>query len=337
VREQFERHVFPKIGELAVADVRKADLLALLDRQVAAGKLRTANVLLTDLKQMLDFALERDIIVGNPLASIKRSKVGGANVERERILSDDELRELAAQLPASRLHPRNCAAIKLILATAVRVGELLGAVWSDALPMEAKARSAFLAAMKPEADAAGVKIGIVDLSARSWYLADTKNQRDHRIHLSEFALEQFNVLRDFQEVSASNSGAISPWAFPGRDNRQPVGVKSFGKQLCDRQRPPEARLQHRALDTTSLELTGGRWTAHDLRRTAATLMARLGFGSDIINECLNHVQTDRMAKIYIRDRRETEQVRAFDALGDRLAGLIGTHSLEEDAAGVART
>jgi integrase len=88
-----------------------------------------------------------------------------------------------------------------------------------------------------------------------------------------------------------------------------------------RQRDPEQRLKNRTKATTSLALSGGKWTAHDLRRTAATIMARLGFGSDVINECLNHMQQDRMAKVYIRDRRESEQVKAFDKLGEALNAL----------------
>lgn len=116
---------------------------------------------------------------------------------------------------------------------------------------------------------------------------------------------------------------MSPWLFPATGNSRPVCVKSFGKQLADRQREPEARLTNRTKATMALALPGGKWTAHDLRRTAATLMARLGFGSDTINEALNHMQADRMAKVYIQDRREADQARAFDALGARLQELIG--------------
>ena len=50
-------------------------------------------------------------------------------------------------------------------------------------------------------------------------------------------------------------------------------------------------------------------------------MARLGFGNDVINECLNHVQQDRMAKVYIRDRRIPEQKEAFFALSEMLQAL----------------
>jgi len=115
---------------------------------------------------------------------------------------------------------------------------------------------------------------------------------------------------------------LAPWVFPATDNARPVCIKSFGKQLADRQRDPDARMMNRTKATEALRLVGGKWTAHDLRRTAATLMARLGFGSDTINECLNHISADRMVRVYVRDRREADQKRAFDALGARLHELV---------------
>lgn len=322
VFEQFTRHVFPAIGNTALADVRKADLLALLDAQKSAGKMRTANMLLADLKQMLDFALEREVIDRNPLATVKKSKVGGPSVERDRVLSDDEIRLLIPAIADAKMNVRSATAIWLTLATGVRVGELMGAVWADALPVDPKARTARLSALQALADAEGVKLGIVDTAARTWYLPTSKNQRDHTVHLSDFAVQQVQVLNQHREVlTDSTSGQLTPWLFPATDNRKPVCVKSFGKQLADRQREPEERMSNRTKATTALMLPGGRWTAHDLRRTAATVMARCGFGSDTINECLNHIQADRMTRVYIQDRREADQVRAFDALGQRLAEL----------------
>lgn len=322
VRSQFERHVFPTIGDRAATEVRKSDLLALLDIQKSAGKLRTANVLLSDLKQMLDFALERELILANPLATVKKSKVGGAAVERDRVLSDDELRALPAAIASARLSPRSAAAIWLTLATGVRVGELMGAVWVQSLPTEPKAKAAHIDALRAMAEADEVKLGIIDTTARTWYLPTTKNQRDHRIHLSDFALEQLETLYQLREVLVdSPNGALTPWVFPATDNSRPVCVKSFGKQLADRQRQPEERMSGRSKNTQSLALEGGKWTAHDLRRTAATLMAKMGFSSDTINECLNHIQSDRMARVYIQDRRQAEQLLAFNALGARLAEL----------------
>ena len=322
VFEQLTRHVFPSIGTIALEDVRKADLLALLDAQKSAGKLRTANMLLADLKQMLDFALEREIIDRNPLATVKKSKVGGPSVERERVLNDDEIKLLVSGIASAGMNIRSATAIWLTLATGVRVGELMGSVWANAIPTEPKPRSTRLATLQAIADAEGVKLGIVDEVACTWYMPTTKNQRNHTVHLSEFALNQIKVLKQHREVLAgSDDGELSPWLFPATNNHKPVCVKSFGKQLADRQREPEKRMRNRAKGTASLKMPGGRWTAHDLRRTAATIMARCGFGSDTINECLNHIQADRMARVYIQDRREADQVRAFDALGKLLDEL----------------
>ncbi len=322
VFEQFTRHIFPSIGSTALDDVRKADLLALLDAQKSAGKLRTANMLLADLKQLLDFALEREIIDRNPLALVKKKKVGGKSVERDRVLNDDEIKLLVSGIAKAKMNIRSATAIWLTLATGVRVGELMGAVWADDLPTDPMPRKARLDALQAIADAEGVKLGIVDEPACTWYMPTTKNQRDHTVHLSDFALEQIKVLKRHREVLAgSEDGELSPWLFPATDNHKPVCVKSFGKQLADRQREPEQRMSNRTTATTALKLPGGGYTAHDLRRTAATIMARCGFGSDTINECLNHIQADRMARVYIQDRREAYQVKAFDALGKRLTEL----------------
>jgi len=80
-------------------------------------------------------------------------------------------------------------------------------------------------------------------------------------------------------------------------------------------------MQRRSLITDSLLLSGGKWRPHDLRRTAATYMAQLGFSSDVIDECLNHKIQGRSTRIYIRDRRENEQAKAFEALGQDLLFL----------------
>ena len=56
------------------------DLLALLDAAKAEAKLRTENVLRTDLRQMFQFALARDIVQRNPLDTVTRREVGGTPV-----------------------------------------------------------------------------------------------------------------------------------------------------------------------------------------------------------------------------------------------------------------
>lgn len=290
-RAQFERRIFPVLGEVAAVDVRKADLLAILDAVKAEGKLRTCNVLLTDLKQMFHFALAREIVDRNPLDTITKRQAGGAETERERVLSADEVVALARQLPKANMGLRSVCAVWLTLATGCRVGELMNAQWQH-----------------------------IDLDKRTWHLPDTKNQRPHTIHLSKFSVQQFQQLATVRVLTPE--GLPCPWVFPNTNGSNALDIKTFGKQLSDRQRPLEKRLSNRTAATQSLSLPGGKWTAHDLRRTAATTMASLGISSDVIDECLNHMIQSRVTRIYIRDRRESEQIKAFDGLGRRLAALV---------------
>lgn len=303
---QFERHVFDHIGDMTAKDVTRADILRVIDAQLTEGKQRTAQMLFADMRQMFAFGLDRELIEVDPMATFKKARIVGTGTERDRILSAEEVRKLADALPRANMNPRSVCAVWLTLATGCRIGELMGATWSDA--------GADRAVLKAVADVEGVKLGFVDLQARLWHLPDTKSGREHTIHLSAFAVRQFEQLRDLRESCA--------WVFPSTAGTGPVCVKSFNKQLSDRQRTDEERMSNRSKSVDALTLPGGRWTPHDLRRTAASLMAGLGISGDVIDECLNHQIESRVRRTYIRDRREADQVRAFDALGDRLLELV---------------
>lgn len=325
--QQFERYIFPRFGDVACGEMGKRDLMDVLDAVKAAGKLRTCNVLLSDLKQMFSFALVREIIDRNPLELVTRGHAGGKETLRERVLSIDEIAALPGLLSKARINPRTEAAIWLILATGARVGEVMGAVWKD--------EGLNLDDLAELPEAAEVKLGAVDTVNRRWYLPTTKNEREHTIHLSDFALRQIAKIEALRESRIDDSGeeVNVPWLFPNSAATGPVNVKSFGKQLADRQMPPERRLKGRSKQTDSLRLPGGRWTAHDLRRTAGTLMASIGISGDVIDECLNHVIESRVRRTNIRDRRPLEQANAFDALGSRLAQIAAAKSPVERAGG----
>lgn len=306
VAEQFERHVFPTLGDVPIANTRKPDVFVILDRLKADKKLRTANVVLADLKQLYRFAAEREIIEASPIEAIRKESVGGSDTERDRNLDESEIIALPGLIRAAKLSRRTELGLWLILATGVRVGELIGAAWGSH-KTDAKDLNAI-------ANAVDVKFGTVNVITRRWHIVDTKNQRDHTIHLSAFAVDQFKQLINLQEHD--------DWIFPNARGTKPVCVKSFGKQIADRQRVNRKALKNRSSAIAALSLPGGRWTAHDLRRTAATLMAKLGIGNDVINECLNHKQADRMTRVYVQDRREAEQAVAFEKLGCKLTELL---------------
>ena len=319
VRDQFERRVFPALGAIAIVDIHKADLLAILDTVKAEGKLRTANMLLADLKQMFRFAAEREIIEHSPIELVAKRKVGGKDVKRDRVLSNDELVALIKKVPAANLSRRSELGLWVILATGCRIGELIGATWSDARPNQITMQS-FLDAAHPVRTWEAPKLGFVDLKSRSWYLPTTKNQRDHTIYLSDFAAAQFTELAKLRERD-DETGKLVPWVFPARRSEGPVCIKSFSKQLADRQTTHDKIMKNRSKAFNALTLDGGHWTAHDLRRTTSTMMSQLGIPSDVINECENHIKQG-MSGVYIQDRRESEQAKAYDAVGKKLAKLV---------------
>lgn len=291
IREQFERHVFPSVGNVAMEDVTKSDALNILDTLRENGTLRTANVVLADLKQFFSFALDREIIKTNPTATLTRKRhAGGDDVVRERHLTESEIRQLAELLPNASLAPRNAIAIKLLLATVCRIGELTTARWEN------------------------VHIS-KDGKQRHWYIPDSKNQRDHTIHLSNFALAQFKALEALREKDC-------PWVFPSANGKTHLNQRTINKQCTDRQSTADAPMTKRTKKMTALALEGGKWRPHDLRRTGATLMSQLGVSTDVIHECQNHIQTDKMARVYIKDRRIAQQRLAFNDLGERLDALF---------------
>lgn len=283
VRRCFEKDVFLVIGEVAAVDVTRTLVAQILDAIVERGARIVARRMLSDIRQMYGFAIARGLVEHDPTSHMKRDDFG-KKVERDRILSESEIKELQAKLPVARLLRTTELAIQLMLSTCCRVGELSQARWEH-----------------------------VDLGHGTWRIppANAKNGKEHLIHLSDFAKRQFEWLH---EITGHGD-----WCYPAEHRDGPVCLKSISKQIRDRQRI--TALMNRSKATGVLLLTGGEWTPHDLRRTGATLMGNLGVRPDVIERCLNHVEPNRLVRTYQRQRLEEEQREAWRLLGQRLAIL----------------
>ncbi|HRQ60711.1 MAG TPA: hypothetical protein PLO23_04265, partial [Alphaproteobacteria bacterium] len=66
---------------------------------------------------------------------------------------------------------------------------------------------------------------------------------------------------------------------------------------------------------------GGHWSAHDLRRTSATIMQELGVFPHIIKKCLNQRIGDLIAETYQQANLWEMQQEAFNRLGDYLSTI----------------
>jgi len=281
----FNKDVLPVLGDLFVEDVRKSHITQVTDALLIRGVNRMAKLLLGLMRQMFRFAVDRDIIEFDPTASIRKAKIGGKDVERDRVLSEDEIINLARLMPDAGFMKSTECAVWIALSTLCRIGELSKAQWAD-----------------------------VDFEKRIWKIpeANSKNGKAHTIYLSNFALDQFKLLKT---ISSSQR-----WLFPNRDHSDHVCDKSITRQIGGRQ--TEIIYSHRSKHCQALVMPNGKWTPHDLRRSGATLMGKLGIQGDVIEKCLNHTEENKVKRIYQRQGLEQEQAAAWRTLGERLDLLV---------------
>lgn len=296
-RRKFEKDVFPTIGNLPLDAIRRAHIMQILDAVKGRGAPRIAGILLSDMKQMCAWAVDREIMAGDPTAGMKKSKLGGNANERDRVLSEAEIKQLWKAVPKA-LGEVQQRAIWIMLATCCRIGEITKAAWDD-----------------------------VDHDAGTWTIPpeNSKNAKPHTVNLSRFALDQFKALRATAEhVAKEGKKEVSVWVMPARHNDGCVCAKSLTKQLADRQRGSNEPMSRRSPLVDVLMLPGGKWTPHDLRRTGATLMASLGVRPDVIEKCLNHTEQNKIQRIYQRAELRPEMAEAWKLLGERMELLTST-------------
>lgn len=284
VRRMFEKDVLPFLGSLAVADIKKSHITVVTDAMLARGVNRAAKIAFSLMRQMFRFAVDRDLIEYDPTASIRKAKIGGKDVERDRVLSDEEIRTLTKLAPKAGLLPSTEAAIWIALSTCCRIGELLGARWEH-----------------------------LNLIKGTWLIPaeNSKNGKPHSITLSPFAVRQFEYVRAHNGTSA--------WCYPNTDDSGPVCSKTVTKQLGDRQRQPDqGTMSRRSAKAQALLLPGGKWTPHDLRRTGATVMTALGVLPEVAERCLNHTEENKVKRTYQRHSYTNEMSEAWNRLGEHL-------------------
>lgn len=133
IRSTLNKYLLPRLGDKKITEVRRRDVIAVVE-DVAAKHGRTAALLLTYTKQLFGYAEDREIIEANPIASLKASKVGPelAAKKRARVLDEDEIAALwHTTEPPEGMHKTTLLALKLILVTGQRPGEVAGLRWDE--------------------------------------------------------------------------------------------------------------------------------------------------------------------------------------------------------------
>jgi integrase len=177
----FALHILPKLGHKQVADIKPADIDAMLRPLSDRGVFRTAAKALQLTKALFNYAMKRHIVEANPAAPFNWTDIGGEVGPRSRVLSKAELvKFFKAMQDTPNFPPYSAAALKLLLALAVRKMELLTATWDQ-----------------------------FDLGTGEWHLpADqTKTDAAIRIPLSPWVIE---ILKDQQSRQQKNNPHVFP-------------------------------------------------------------------------------------------------------------------------------
>jgi len=256
------RDVLPHWRSRQIRDIKRGDVLMLLDKAMAEGKATKARRLHGHLRKLFRWAVERDLLGSSPMANVPSPS---KTVERDRVLTDSEISAIwtachALGFPFGPL-------ILLLFLTAQRRNEVAALRWPD-----------------------------LDLVAGLWRLPReaTKMKRAHEVPLSTPAIALLETLPRFGEFALAS----------GRTGDRPVNGWSRMKRRLDKISGVED------------------WRLHDIRRTAASGMARLDVPPHVLSKILGHVNDGQgVTGIYNRYAYDDEKRHALEAWGSHIAGL----------------
>lgn len=166
------KDVLPAWGQRKAKDITRRDVALLLD-DVRDRAPVTANRLHGRLTRLFNFACERGVIEVSPCTRMRKT----LESPRDRVLSDDEIRAFWGGLEGTGMLTGTALALRLILATGQRPGEVAGMAWSE-------------------------------LDGDSWTIpaSRAKNGRAHRVPLCPMALDLLEQAR----AEAGDSAYVFP-------------------------------------------------------------------------------------------------------------------------------
>jgi len=267
------RDVIPSWGKLKAADINKRHVILLLEKILERGSPGMANNCFQIVRKMFNFAIERDILPHSPCAGLKLPAI---KTPRDRVLSEEEIKNLWENLNKENvaIADETKRAIKLILVTAQRPGEVIGM----------------------HAD---------EIDGKWWTIpaARAKNGKMHRVFLTDLALELIGY--------TSNKEYIFP--SPHKRKKQPMGSNAMLNGI------------RRNIEELQTEY----FTPHDLRRTAATNLAKMGAMDEVIDAILNHSKVG-VIRVYNQYKYDREKQLALERWEKKLRQIIGMEEKEAE-------
>lgn len=173
-RRIIAKDLIPAWGPHKARDIKRRDVLRLLDRVVDRGAPIQANRTLALVRKIFNWGISRDLVKNNPCLQVK---MPAKENQRDRVFSENEIKALWQAF--EQVGPMMACLFKLRLTTAQRGGEVKSMRWED-----------------------------IDLNTAWWIIPkeQSKNGLAHRVPLSGLAL---NILKQMKAISGE-----SIWVFP---------------------------------------------------------------------------------------------------------------------------
>lgn len=285
-----DKNVLPHWGDRKANDIRKRDCVLLLEKYVDRPAL--CNNVLKVTRKMFNFAVERDILEFTPFSGVKAPV---QITHRERTLSESEIKALwNVELPKAAISNEVKRILKLILLLGQRSGEIAG-------------------------------ISSKEVEGNWWTIPAerSKNKTAHRVFLTKTALSLLG--------SPGDGGYYFPSPISKLDeNKNPIyqhideNAVAYAIRRNLKDYKPRRPLKYDKIKMVKVpddrKMDMAHFTPHDLRRTAATFLAKLRFSDEVIDAVLGH-KKQGVIKVYNQHKYDLEKQKALEAWERKLLNI----------------
>lgn len=195
--QYMEADILPVIGQRPVQEVTRPELVALVRKVEKRGALNVAGKIRQWLSQIFRYGLAKGSVESNPATDLDVVAAIAPRTKNHPHVPLSEIPILLGKLDVAKCDVMTRIAVRLLLLTGVRPGELRHAPWSE-----------------------------IDLESATWTIpaARMKARRAHVVPLPRQAVAS---LLELKEITGSY-----PIAFPGRNNRErPQSENTVNKAL----------------------------------------------------------------------------------------------------------
>jgi integrase len=277
------KDVIPYLGKRKAKDIKRRDIVLLIDEIVDRGSPITANRTLRVIKKMFSFAVKRGVLDASPCMEIDPP---AKENQRERVLTEEEIKMFWLGLDKAKMSDATKLVLRLLLITAQRKGEVSQAEWSE-----------------------------IDLRNMWWTIPKerSKNERIHRVPLSPMALDIF------RQAKIRRLGD-SKWVFPSSKG-QPITPRSISRAIRNNsEKKSSDSRKHTPPYGDFFKID--HFTPHDLRRTATSMMTSAGISEFDVSKVLNHTVQSVTNKHYNHYSYDKEKQKALGIWERKLTTIL---------------